>query len=87
VTEPAAPTGHPVRDWYDIAPADAVDIVLPRRDIAGPHTRDGKPCPWPWQPQQLACAGVRNYHCYHCGEVVTAGWPHPDHTNRKEPKP
>jgi hypothetical protein len=70
-----------IRDWYDIAPADAVDIALPRPDIRGPITMDGTPCPWPWEPQQLKGAPIGQYHCGHCGEMVIAGWPHTDYTD------
>lgn len=68
-----------VRDWFEIAPADAINIVLPRDDIRGPLTSEGLPCPWPWEPQQLVGAPLGQYHCPYCGEMVVAGVPHPDY--------
>lgn len=67
------------RMWYDIEPADAVNIVLPAEGIVGPLTMEGDPCPWPWEPQQLVGVPMGMYHCPHCGEMCVAGVPHPDY--------
>jgi hypothetical protein len=67
------------RNWYDIHPKDAVDIVLPRDDIIGPLNEIGEPCPWPWEPQQLVGAPLGQYHCPYCMAMVCAGVPHPDY--------
>ena len=69
----------PVRDWRDIDPSEAVDIVLPRDDIRGPYADDGTPCPWPWEPQQLVGVPLGMYHCPYCGSMVMAGMPHVDY--------
>lgn len=67
------------RHWTEIAPADAVDIKLPRDDIEGPYNEFGKPCPWPWDPQQLVGAPLGQYHCPYCGSMCMAGLEHPDY--------
>lgn len=69
----------PVRNWFDISPEDAQGIELPRPDIRGPLTMDGRACPWPWEPQQLVGAPMGQYHCGYCGEMCVAGVPHPDY--------
>jgi hypothetical protein len=53
----------PIRNWTEIEPRDAVDIVLPRGDITGPFNEAGEPCPWPWDPQQLVGQPLGQYHC------------------------
>lgn len=68
-----------MRDWKDIAPEDATEIVLPHPDIRGPLTMDGATCPWPWEPQQLRGVPLGQYHCRYCGEMVVAGMPHTDY--------
>jgi hypothetical protein len=68
-----------VRHWSEIAPEDAVDIVLPRDDVIGPVTSEHEPCPWPWDPQQLVGVPLGQYHCPFCGEMVLAGMPHLDY--------
>lgn len=65
--------------WSDIEPKNAVDIVLPSKDIEGPVNEEGKPCPWPWEPQQLGGAPLGQYHCPYCGAMCVAGVPHPDY--------
>jgi hypothetical protein len=72
-------TGGSVREWHEIAPADAVNILLPHPDIRGPLTMDGEVCPWPWEPQQLGGAPLGMYHCPYCGEMVVAGHLHTDY--------
>jgi hypothetical protein len=67
--------------WYTIAPADAVDIVLPREGITGPVNEEGEPCPWPWGPQQLGGLPLGQYHCEYCGAMVLAGIPHIDYSD------
>ncbi|MEV0759609.1 hypothetical protein [Nocardia sp. NPDC050435] len=67
------------RNWHDIAPADAVDLVLPQPDIDGPYGEDGQPCAWPWEPQQLVGVPLGQYHCPYCGSMVMAGIAHPDY--------
>lgn len=65
-------------NWFEIEPKDALDIVLPRDDIIGPINELGEPCPWPWDPQQLAGAPMGQYHCPYCGGMQMAGLPHLD---------
>lgn len=66
--------------WYDIAPADAVDLDLSKQlDIDAPLTMDGRRCPWPWEPQQLVGVPIGQFHCRYCGEIVVAGVPHLDY--------
>lgn len=72
-----------MRHWSEIAPKDAVNIVLPQPDIEGPLDTDGNPCPWPWEPQQLVGAPIGQYHCRYCGEMVVAGMPHPDYRDER----
>lgn len=67
-------------DWYEITPADAVDIELPSEGIRGPVNEIGEPCPWPWEPQQLIGVPLGQYHCGYCGAMVVAGVPHPDYS-------
>jgi hypothetical protein len=67
------------RMWFDIAPADAIDIVLPHDDIQGPYNEMGEPCPWPWDPPQLKGAPMGMYHCPYCGAMCMAGMDHPDY--------
>ena len=69
----------PGRSWREIEPADAVNIVLPRDDIAGPLNEEGEPCPWPWDPIQLRGAPIGQYHCPYCGAMCVAGMDHPDY--------
>lgn len=72
--------------WSTIAPADAVDIELPRAGIIGPLNSLGGPCPWPWEPQQLVGQPLGQYHCGYCGEMVIAGVPHPDYSEGLLPR-
>lgn len=72
-------TDEPVH-WTTIAPADAVDLVLPLPGVVGPLADDGTPCPWPWEPQQLVGVPLGMYHCPYCGSMVVAGQAHPDYT-------
>lgn len=67
--------------WSEIAPKDAVDILLPAEDITGPTTTTGAVCPWPWEPQQMTGVPLGQYHCRWCGEMVVAGLPHPDYAD------
>jgi hypothetical protein len=73
-----------MKHWTTIEPADAVDIVLPCDDIKGPLNSLGKPCSWPWEPQQLVGAPLGQYHCGFCGEMVVAGIAHPDYSEDYE---
>ena len=67
-------------NWYDIAPADAVNIDLSERlDITAPLNEEGERCPWPWEPQQRVGWPMGQYHCSYCGAMVIAGAPHPDY--------
>jgi hypothetical protein len=68
-----------VMHWTEIAPKDAVDLRLPQSGIVGPLNEAGEPCPWPWEPQQLAGAPMGQYHCPYCGAMVLAGAPHVDY--------
>ena len=79
VSEPALLAARPVRPWHEIAPEDAINIELPRPDIAGPVNEQGEPCPWPWEPQQLVGVPLGQYHCGYCGAMVMAGLPHIDY--------
>lgn len=73
-----------MRHWTEIEPEDALEIVLPRPDIIGPLTMEGKPCPWPWDPIQLKGAPLGQYHCPYCGEMVLAGSHHIDYRDFDE---
>lgn len=75
-----------MRHWTEITPADALNITLPHPDIQGPLTTDGKPCPWPWEPQQLTGVALGMYHCPYCGEMAVAGMPHPDYRDESTPQ-
>lgn len=73
-------TPKPPAHWTTIAPKDAVDIDLTKRpDIIGPYNEEGEPCPWPWDPQQLADAPIGQYRCPYCGAMCCAGLSHPDY--------
>jgi hypothetical protein len=75
-------------NWYDIAPADAVDIDLSvRLDIKAPLNEEGIRCPWPWDPQQLVDAPMGQYRCGYCGAMVMAGMPHIDYREKHEQIP
>jgi hypothetical protein len=66
--------------WYDIAPADAVDIdCTTRPDLDPPVNESGEICPWPWDPQQLVGAPIGQYHCPYCEAMCLAGVRHPDY--------
>lgn len=65
--------------WYTIEPRDAVDISLPHRDVQGPYNEEGEPCPWPWDPPQLAGAPLGQYHCPYCNAMCIAGMDHVDY--------
>jgi|GEM_PF-5968592 len=66
--------------WYDIAPEDAAEIDLTKRDdIRGPLNEAGEPCPWPWEPQQMVGVPLGQYRCGYCGAMVMAGVPHLDY--------
>jgi hypothetical protein len=68
------------RPWHAIAPADAVNLVLPRDDITdAPRNDEGEVCPWPWEPQQLVGVPMGQYHCPYCGAMVVAGVAHLDY--------
>lgn len=64
--------------WTAIEPREAVDIILPMMGIYGPVNEVGKPCPWPWEPQQLTNAAFGQYHCPYCGGMQMAGLKHID---------
>lgn len=73
-------------NWYDIAPADAVDIDLSKRpDIVAPLNEMGEECPWPWEPQQLVGVPMGQYHCGYCGAMSVAGIRHPDYRDVPDP--
>jgi hypothetical protein len=76
---------HP-RMWHEIEPKDAVDIRLPTEGIQGPRDTEGDECPWPWDPQQLTGVPLGMYHCRYCGEMVMAGYRHPDYGLEIEPE-
>jgi hypothetical protein len=70
----------PLINWYDIAPADAVDLNLSvRLDITAPRNEVGERCPWPWEPEQLVGAPIGQFHCQWCGAMVLAGMRHIDY--------
>lgn len=75
------------KNWFDIEPADAVNIVLPRPDIRGPVDEEGEPCPWPWKPQQLVGVPMGQHHCEYCGAMCVAGWRHPDYSGKSWERP
>jgi hypothetical protein len=66
--------------WTKIAPADALGLVLPMAGVIGPVNELGEPCPWPWDPPQLAGAPIGQYHCPYCLGMVIAGMDHLDYT-------
>jgi hypothetical protein len=68
-----------VRHWSTISPDEAKDIRLPRPEIVGPVNERGRPCPWPWEPQQVVGAQIGQYHCSYCGTLCLAGCQHPDY--------
>ena len=73
------------KPWYEIDPKDAVNIVLPDPEVTeAPLDSEGKPCPWPWEPQQLGGQPIGMYHCRYCGEMVLAGVRHPDYRDYRE---
>lgn len=72
-----------MKRWTEIEPKDAVAIRLPHPEIVGPLNELGEPCPWPWDPPQLAGAPLGQYHCPYCGAMVMAGVDHIDY--RDEP--
>lgn len=75
-----------MRNWQEIGPEEALDIVLPRDDIHGPLNELGEPCPWPWEPQQLVGAPLGQYRCPYCSAMVVAGMSHIDYrTESGEP--
>lgn len=70
-------TTTPMRQWTDIAPADATEINLADDlTITAPLNENGERCPWPWEPQQLAGAPMGQYRCGYCGAMCMAGLPH-----------
>lgn len=73
-----------VRRWTEIQPKDALEITLPRPDIIGPINEMGEPCPWPWDPPQLAGAPLGQYHCPYCGGMQMAGMDHLDWTGQDD---
>lgn len=73
-----------VKSWHEIPVEEAVDIRLPAAGIHGPVNEMGEPCPWPWDPQQLAGAPLGQYHCPYCGAMVLAGFPHLDYSEEPE---
>jgi hypothetical protein len=69
-----------MREWRDIAPADAVDLDLAGDlSIDAPLNESGERCPWPWEPQQLIGVPLGQYHCPFCGAMCIAGVPHLDY--------
>lgn len=74
--------------WYDIDPADAVDLDLTvRTDITAPVNESGERCPWPWDPQQRVGQPIGMYHCRYCGAMVIAGLPHVDYNTELTDSP
>ncbi len=68
--------------WYDISPAEAVDIDCTLRpDLSPPKNEIGEVCPWPWEPQQLVCAPLGQYRCPYCEAMCVAGVRHPDYSD------
>lgn len=72
------------RHWSEIAPKDAVNIVLPREDIVGPVNEGGEPCSWPWEPQQRVGWPMGMYRCGYCDMMVVAGVPHGDFVDARD---
>lgn len=69
-----------VREWFDIAPADAAMINLATDlTITAPLNENGERCPWPWDPQQLLGAPLGQYRCPYCMAMVVAGMRHVDY--------
>lgn len=64
------------RYWYEVEPAQAVDVVL--QPTQAPLNEMGEHCPWPWDPQQLGGAPMGQYHCPYCGGMQVAGIRHLD---------
>lgn len=66
--------------WSGLTPQEATEIDCRERpDLDPPLNESGEPCPWPWDPQQLAGAPLGQYHCPYCGAMVIAGVPHLDY--------
>jgi hypothetical protein len=66
--------------WYEIPPADAVDIdCTTRPDLDPPLNEMDQVCPWPWEPEQLVGHPLGQYHCQYCGGMVVAGVRHFDY--------
>lgn len=65
--------------WWEVAPADAVDLQLPYPDIQGPYNENGEECPWPWEPIQLLGAPLGQFRCKYCFAMVVAGMEHVDY--------
>jgi hypothetical protein len=69
-----------MRNWFDIAPEDAVDINLAKDlTVTAPLNELGERCPWPWEPQQLVGAPLGQYRCSYCNAMVMAGMAHIDY--------
>jgi hypothetical protein len=70
------------RRWYDIAPADAINLNLTvDLDITAPLNEEGERCPWPWESQQMVGVPLGQFHCNYCGAMVLAGVLHIDYTD------
>jgi hypothetical protein len=73
------------RRWQEIAPADAERLTAGQDGITAPQAQNGKPCPWPWWPQQFL--RERERVCPHCGSPVLTGQQHPDYGAVFQPIP
>lgn len=71
------------RHWASIPPEEAVALVLPHVDVVGPLNEEGRPCPWPWGPQQKVGVPMGQYRCPYCWAMCVAGIPHLDY--REDP--
>ena len=70
----------PGMTWKDVTPQQAAELTPEQiRLLFPPLGEDGKPCPWPWDPQQLKGAPLGQYHCPYCGSMVMAGQEHLDY--------
>ena len=68
------------REWFDIPPAEAVDLNLTEHpEISAPLNEMQERCPWPWEPQQLVNAPLGQYRCGYCGAMCVAGMRHIDY--------
>lgn len=67
--------------WRQVSAKLAARIPLTTilTDVVRPLGEDGLPCLFPWEAELQAGRPLGQYHCSHCGSMVTAGVPHPDY--------